>query len=158
MATDLNQPRVFKTSRLAGFGLLFWLGLAAMWRWRGKADWDPQANWLEAALWIAGFAYCLAAGTFGALFPARLTYGPQGISWGRFGKRRRLAWAEVEGFKVISAGVGFDYADSYRPAERQGRRFDRSNKGWDARLPGGLGVDPRELAGQLNEARRRWTA
>ncbi|MBC6981994.1 hypothetical protein [Caulobacter sp. 17J80-11] len=143
MATDLNQPRVFKASRLSGFSLLFWLMMVAVWRFRGETGWDPRTDWVhavEAGAWAAAGACCLVVGFVDALFPARLTYGPQGLSWTRLGKRTRLAWSEVRAFKVVRQSVGFDYADARRPG----------------RLPGGLKISAHELVTQLNQARARW--
>lgn len=161
MATDLNQPRVFRAPRLSGFGAVAWvLLLAALWSGRNGWVWKPDVFLREPSFWV--FAALLAVfsvrAVYNALFPVTLAFGPQGLSWGRFGRRRRLAWSEVGVFKVQLAGVAFDYADHYRPEERAGRQFERASRGAEARLPGGLNMPPHVLADALNKARERWAA
>jgi hypothetical protein len=124
---------------------------------------DPaQPSWI-------GYACAVFFGLGIPIFAARLSrpdtiwIGPSGLIWRSVFRTMSLRWRDVRGFrpyrptaKVISAHIGFDFTDDYKPDQHGSRGVVRQLTGVEGSFGGGWELDADELASLLNEARARW--
>ena len=150
----MNQPRQPAALRLTPPALRTALLFAAslIWLIFGGYLFAETRSVLPAILALLGLISAVIYGL--ALIPggSYLETGPNGLTIGASFRKRSLAWADVEEFSVRQLGRKKKLV-RYRLAPRTGEA-----RGREELLPDTYGLEAEELAKQLNDMRRFYTA